>query len=364
MKYVTLDKLRPFNADYNLLIGERSNGKTFAVQEEIVREYYNNGRAGAIIRRYEDDFARGRAQNTFTALVSAGKLYDITGGAWTDIAYKVRRWYLCKWDEELQKVVYDNTPFCYAFSLTGGEHDKSTSYPDVYNILFDEFLSRDGELTGEFMRLMHLLSTIVRLRTGIKIYMCGNTISQSSVYFTEMGLHRVKLMQPGEIDLYTYGDSEDPLRVAVYFTDRMAKNKKSNKYFAFDNPRLNMITGSGSVWELEVHPHCPRKYTSSDVVYRFIIEWQGTVLMGDIVVLPELKWIQIHRKTTPIKDPESILIYSPTPSMERNHRQNILHPHTNREKVILGFFARGKVAYQDNEVGELVHHYLTWCGKK
>lgn len=362
MKFVTLDKLKQYNADYNILIGERSNGKTYCVLLEIIRRYVETGEAGAIIRRYEDDFARGRGQNTFAALVKNSEIFHLTGGAWTDIRYRSRRWYLCKWDEELDKIVEDQQPFCYAFSLSGMEHDKSSSYPDVTTILFDEFLTREKYLIDEFILFTNTLSTIIRQRDNVKIYMCGNTVSQSSIYYSEMGLHRIKNMNPGEIDVYTYGESN--LKVAVYFTDRSATKKTSSKYFAFNNPRLNMITGTGSVWELAVHPHCPAKYTPKDIAYRFIIEWDGITLMCELVNLTGMKWIQIHRKTTPIKDPDTILIYSPEPSMARNRRENILHPVTQRERIILGFFARGKVAYQDNEVGELVHHYLNWCGKK
>ena len=39
LNYVTLDKIKREHAQYNWLIGERSNGKTFAVLKEMIENY-------------------------------------------------------------------------------------------------------------------------------------------------------------------------------------------------------------------------------------------------------------------------------------------------------------------------------------
>ena len=363
MRFITLEKLDGIAAEYKLLIGQRSNGKTSSCLERVIANKVADGSAGAIIRRWDTDFTHGRGDAMFRSLVQRGVVYDLTEGRWTDIIFKSRRWYFCKFDDELDKIVMDDTPLAYAFSIAGAQHDKSTGYPDVKTVVFDEFLVRPLEyLPDEFIQFSNLLSTIIRERDDVTIYMCGNTISEYAPYFSEMGLYRVKDMRPGEVDVYTYGESN--LRVAVYFTDRVTGTKKSEKYFAFNNPKLSMITGKGSIWEFGIHPHCPAKYTKSNVVYRFILEWNGERFLGELVVKERLKWIQFTRKTTPIKDPDTILIYSPKASMQPNRRQNIMRPFSPREKVITGFFARGKVAYQDNQVGEAVTAYIAWCARQ
>ena len=362
-KYVDMDKIKKIEADYKLLIGQRSNGKTTGCLDIILEDYVKHKKQGAIIRRYDTDFTGGRGDAMFRGLVSMGRVYDLTGGAWTDILYKSRRWYLCKYDEELDKIITDTDPLAYAFSISGSGHDKSTSYPGIKNILFDEFLARQGEyLPDEFVRFMNLLSTIIRGNDGVTIYMCGNTVSKYSPYYNEMGLHRIKSMQPGDIDLYTYGDSK--LRVAVYFTDRVSSTKTSEKYFAFNNPKLSMITGKGDVWEIGIHPRSPVKYRPADVRFRFVIVWDNEYYLCEIVKKDNYTWVQVSRKTTPIKDPDKTLVYTPTPSMSKNYRRNILRPTSQRDKIIAQFFASGKVAYQDNNVGEAIAAYLAWCGKK
>ena len=66
--------------------------------------------------------------------------------------------------------MYDKQPFCYAFALSELEHDKSTAYPNVTTVLFDEFLSRKSYLPDEFVLFMNTLSTIIRERDNVKIY--------------------------------------------------------------------------------------------------------------------------------------------------------------------------------------------------
>ena len=68
--------------------------------------------------------------------------------------------------------------------------------------------------------------------------------------FAEMGLTHIDKMKQGTIDVYTYGTSE--LTVAVEYCESMKGSKENNYYFAFNNPKLNMIT-SGA-WELNLYP--------------------------------------------------------------------------------------------------------------
>ena len=50
-KWVTLDRIKKEHAQYNWLIGQRSNGKTYAVLREALEKWVNNGEQAAYIRR-------------------------------------------------------------------------------------------------------------------------------------------------------------------------------------------------------------------------------------------------------------------------------------------------------------------------
>lgn len=353
-QYYRLTRILKYDAQYYMIIGERSNGKTYSVEDYALEDYCKSGKQFALIRRYADDFKGKRGQQMFSALVENGLVTKYTNGKWNDIYYYSSRWYLCKWDEKLNKRILDEKPFCYGFAINSGEHDKSTSYPNIYNILFDEFLAR-SYLPEEFTQFMNTLSTIIRQRDGVKIFMCGNTINQFSPYFIEMGLKDIKTMEKGTIKEYSYGDSD--LKVVVEFSDNPNKTKKSDKYFAFNNPKLKMITEGK--WEMSIYPHLPieYKYNENDIIYIYFIQFEDITLQCEVIETNKLYFTFIHIKTTPIKS-EYDLVFVNYHDMRPNYSRNLIRPTNDLERKIYEFFKKGKVCYQNNQVGEYVRNFL------
>lgn len=355
-KFYRLTKILKSDAHYNIIFGERSSGKTFAVLELGLKNYIQEGKQLAIVRRWMEDFTGKRGQQMFDALVSAGIVSDLSGGEWTNIYYFGSRWYLCRYDEKGVRI-QDERPFAYGFALTAMEHDKSTSYPDITTICFDEFLTRTVYLPDEFILFSNVISTIVRHRTDVKIFMLGNTVNKYCPYFKEMGLKHIRDMKAGDIDVYNYG--ENALRVAVEYTEPNKKGKQSDVYFAFDNPKLQMIT-SGA-WEIEIYPHCPHKFKPKNILFTFFIEFDDILLQCEIVLVKQDMFIFIHPKTSELKNPDSDLIFSTRYSSAPNWKRNILKPSSTIEKRIFNLFKQDRIFYSDNEVGEVIRNYLNWC---
>lgn len=357
MKYYSSDKIDKTGAQYRLIIGERSNGKTYCILHKILKNYVEKGEQGAYIRRWDEDVRGRRGNAIFSALVSDKWVSKLTKNRYNSIYFYNRSWFLCK-IEDGERSITDTTPFCYAFSLGAMEHDKSTSYPDVTTICFDEFLTRRVYLTDEFVLFMNCISTIVRQRHDVTIYMLANTVNKSSPYFKEMGLSHIKDMKQGTIDTYSYGDSK--LKVAVEYCSALNKNgKKSDVYFAFDNPKLNMITSG--VWEMALYPHCPLKYTQRDIKFTFFIEFEEEMLQCEIVSKDNNRFIYIHRKSTPLQNPDKDIIFKPIHDPRPNWIYNMYEPIYPFHKKILLLFKESQVYYQDNEIGEIVRNYLNWC---
>lgn len=358
-KYYSLDPILSKHATYNIIFGERSNGKTYAVLKRGIERKAKYGEQLAIIRRWDEDFRGKRGSTMFNALVQNGEIEKATNGAWTDVYYYGSRWYFCRYDEDTGKREVDENVFAYGFGISAQEHDKSTSYPKVTTVLFDEFITRTSYLTDEFVLFMNTLSTIIRERTNVTIFMCGNTVNKYCPYFSEMGLTHAKTMEQGTIDVYRYGDS--PLTVAVEYVKPNEKGKASDYYFAFNNPKLSMITGGA--WEIDIYPHCPVKFTPKDIKFFFFIEFAGDLLQCEVVTKGVETFIFIHRKTTPLKDTMRDLIYTTEHSSRPNYRRRINRPNLPIEQKIAQLFKMDKVFYADNEVGEIVRNYLMWCGK-
>lgn len=361
IKYYSLDNILAQNADYNIIYGERSNGKTTAVLRYALERHINSDYVEqlAIVRRWEEDFKGKNGQQMFESIVALGWVKEMTGGEYNSIYYFSQRWYLAYYNENGEKEKQGVEPFALGFSIGSEEHYKSTSYPNITTILFDEFITRKFYLANEFVSFQNLLSTIIRLRTNVKIFMCGNTINKYCPYFAEMGLSEVKKQKQGTIDLYTYGDSE--LRVAVEYSDFPSKKKASNKYFAFNNPKLQMITTGG--WEIDLYPHLPHKYLPKDVAYTFYIVFDEEMLTGEVICVDNTVFIYLHRKTTPIKEVNERVVYQTNVDYRMNYRTNILKPHTKADQKVLDLIRKEKVFYQDNEIGEIFRNYLVWCKK-
>ncbi len=354
MKFYSLDRILSKHAQYNIIFGERSNGKTYSVLYHGLKKYIETGKQMAIIRRYREDIRGKRGDVLFDALTVNGVIAKFTHDKYTFVKHTAGKFYLAFHDDNIDKDVTDNTPFAYSFALTEMEHDKSTSYPNITTILFDEFLSRKMYLPDEFVSFMNVLSTIIRYRDDVTIFMLGNTVNKYCPYFVEMGLKHVPNMDQGTIDVYGYGDSK--LRVAVEYADNVNKNKPSNTYFAFDNPKLNMITGG--TWEMAMYPHCPTKFTPKQIVFTYFIDFDGNLLQCEVVDTGNSTFTYIHRKTTPLQNPDSDIVYTLEYSMKPNYVRRLMKPVTEWQRRIASYFLMEKVFYQDNEIGEIVRNYI------
>lgn len=347
--------IKKLKCQYNMIIGERSNGKTYGALKEIIENYVKNKKKGAYIRRYKEDYRGKRGDALFESIEADGVVTEMTEGKFNCIKYQSGRWYFAISDPETGKKMACEDPFCYAFAISDMEHDKSTSYPDVTTIVFDEFLTRGYYLPNEFVLFMNTLSTIIRHRNDVTIYMLANTVNKYAPYFGEMGLKHIQQMEKGQIDVYTYGNSK--LKVAVeYCASPKKEGKKSDVYFAFDNPSLELITGGA--WELDIYPHCPDTYDRKDVKFCFFMEFEEELLQGEVLMNNEENYIFVHRKTTPLRNPNKDLVFSLKANPRANYVTGFSSSSLGVAQKIRRYFQLGKVFYQDNEVGEIVRNFI------
>lgn len=213
MKYYSLKGIKRYNATYSMIISPASYGKTYACLFEAIKNFIKRGEQAAIIRRYQMDIVEKFGQHMFDALVENGVVSLLTGGQWTGVYYRNRRWYLCRTFEG--HIVTSETPFMFAFALTDKEPRKR---PGVRTIIFDDFTTRDGYILDEFVLFKNIVSAIVQNLDNVHIYMLGNPFSKYCPYFEEMGLTNVDKMKPGDVDVYTYGDNS---MVVVQYADHI-----------------------------------------------------------------------------------------------------------------------------------------------
>lgn len=369
MDFYKLDNLLAKCPDcqYYMVIGGRSHGKTYSALLHILEQYVKHGERAAIIRRYYEDFKGKRSLFLWQSLIENGEITRLTNGEWEYIYYESGAWYLAKNELHGKSVirVKQEFPFCFAYVLTQMEHDKGARYTStVTTIIFDEFMSRQGYLPDEFTIFSNVVSTIKGMRTNVKIFLLGNTVNKYCPYFQQMGLKHVKEMKPGEITVYKFPVlNGKETRVAVEYTNMLRDGEITDEFFGFDNPKLKMITSG--VWEFAVYPRLPVKPKPQEILFTFFIRFDGELFQCEVINADTengvLNFLYIHRKTTPLKNPDTDLIYDTDYSAKPNFRRRITCPLSQAEKRIYDYFRMEKVFYQDNATGETIRNYLEWC---
>jgi len=344
------------DAQYYVVFGERSNGKTYSALDYALERYAKHGEQFAYLRRYGEDVRKKHMSALFSNHIENGEIERITNGEWNSVEFATSRFYLAKINDN-EKIVSEE-PFGFTFDLNSMEHYKSTGFPKITTIIFDEFMSRSGYLPNEWILFSHSLSTIIRLRNNVRIVLLGNTVNKYCPYFQEMGLKHIREQKEGTVDVYQYGNSN--LKVVAEYTASSAKKggKPSDIYFAFDNPELKMIT-TGS-WEIAIYPHLNVKILPKDVIYNFFISFDGELLHGEVINKESGPFVFIHKKTTPIKDEDKDIIYTDTPDERYNYRM-CMTKHTDKLSLfILKCLRENRIFYSTNEVGEVFRNYLMW----
>lgn len=362
--------------EYYMEISERSDGKTYINEEMVLYLHLWYNHSGALIRRYDDDLVYSNGVEMISNLIGFNELVyertkgkynnaveEIFEGRYNTIIYQSRKYYLAYLGEDedgKELKIIDKKPFMYAFSVSKEEKKKGTGYPDIKITIFDEFISREIYLNDEFIKYQNLLSTIIRRRTDVINIMCANAINRYCIYFAEMGLKHIKSQEQGTIDIYQFGEPV-LMRVAVEMIAPIDdKYKQSNKYFAFDNPKLKMITQGK--FEIALYPHLPVKYAPKDVKFKYYIIFDEETFQCNIIKVDNNYFTFIHPKTSEIKIDRNTIIFSTEITPNPHYRRKITYPYDEIGKNLLSFYKKDKIFYSDNETGDTIHNYLIWCG--
>lgn len=389
MKYYELDNILAKNAHYNFVIGERSNGKTTAVLRHIVKDYYETGRRGAIIRQMEEDIKGHKGASLFAGMISAGMIDELTDGEFQGVKFHNRAYYLGR-QNEMGEWIYEKEPFAHIFAVSQAIHYKSNSYPNVGTIMFDEFMRQDHVyLVDEVVQFLNLVSTIVREKNDAIIFLIANTVSWNSPYFKKFGLKNVSQMKPGTIATVEYKrkrptGKELVMTVAIEYCENTASygGKASDVYFLIDDERVNMIT-DGS-FAIPSYPPCPHHFTAENVKLTCWVISDETILRcrlmkvnrevfffvdtierfmrqpGETVGSMQPDWERFNI----LLDKRRDLVYSMEFSSDPSHYTNPAMPYADRRtRWFPDALRANRVFFESNEAGEELMYYLTQAQK-
>ena len=359
LEHYDIQPIDDTGAVYRMIIGQRSNGKTYKCCRHIVEDYLKEGKRGAYVRRYEETLTPKNLGALFDPHNDFIK--ELSNGRYNCAVYRAKEYHLVNMDMSTGDIIErDPVAFCVTAAINTAENTKGMDRGPIYTIVFDEFMTRVGYLNNEFVQFMNLLSSLVRDRDDAVIYMLANTVNKYCPYFKEMGLKNIENLPKGEIALYTYGDSR--LTVAVEVCDEVLATKKvASKYFAFDNPQLQMITKGE--WEFQIYPRAPYKIYAEDIVLVFYIRFAENMLCCEIVH-PTIKahcndvFIFIHPQTKDVEVTDNMIMYVQDFSSCRMHVRFLRDQPTEAHKLITGLIQRKSVCFSDNDTGEVFRNWL------
>ena len=171
--YYDYDKLLSRNGwIIAFVIGERGLGKTFGAKVAMLKRFLKTGEQFMYVRRYKTEL--DSSLTTFWNDLQ-------NNGFFEDLELKVVK------SKLLTKFLCNGKVCGYAVPLSTSNILKSTAFPKVSTIVFDEYLLASGGtyryLKNEVNMLLDLIETTFRLRDG-KVIMLGNALNvYASPYF-------------------------------------------------------------------------------------------------------------------------------------------------------------------------------------
>lgn len=351
------------DATYNLIYGERGNGKTYSICRLIVDAYIDEDLPSAYIRRLDEMIKQGNLETLFNPHVPY--ITEKTGGKWNFVKYQFHGFWLQKRDPNTGVLLEkDKKPFCRTYALSTSETTKGADRGQVKYVFFDEFITRLNYLTNEIVLYESALESIIRKRPGVKIFMVANTVNKHCPYFKHMGLINVKKQEQGTIDQYLLGKSGTKIACEYTKSADTSASEISEQYYCFNNPQVEMI--KNGAWEFDIYRTLPKGIGKMIPELTFYIEFDGTTTVGRMYIYnddPILCFAQ--KRNTPIKDRDNTIIYGDSDLISTSplHQIELARTPTRAQAIILELFKQHKTFFATNDDGENVQNWLKYATK-
>lgn len=345
-KFYRLTNIEKKNAQYNILLGERSNGKSYAVKEKCLSDAWNDqDKKFILLRRWDLEIK----PNLSEAYFKDAPISVITKNECDGVSVYNHKIFLTRFDEKTNKNVKIKH-VGYTMALTMEQHYTSGVYTDVKNVIFEEFISRDYYLPQEPQKLMQLISTVARRET-IKVYMIGNTISRLCPYFTAWNLRNIPKQKQGSIDTYSYKTDQinnDGTPVIILIAVEFCENSGHNSTMFFGSAS-KMITGGA--WQTEELPTLEEPLYKYSEIYHLFIKVMNFTFFCHLLLDDNggAVWY-VEPKTTPIHNNERVITDDIFYIVKHPYATKF-EPLSMVESEALQLMRSGKICYSDNLTG-------------
>lgn len=262
-----------YNALFNFIVGNRGAGKTYWSKHWAIRDFIKTGAQFVYVRRYKQELKKNK-------LFFADILHEFPEHK---LEVKGMEYYI---DGQLAGV---------ALPLSTSKIEKSTPFPRVNKIIFDEFIIDRGTyhyLADEVVNFLELYETVARMR-DVRVFFLSNAITQTNPYFLYFKIrlpkNNQKVYRTGDILLQLVGNEEfiqakkktrfgqliqgtsygdyaidnQFLRDDESFISKKAGTARHSFTFVYKGQSFGVWTDytEGRIWvSMDVDPSCPYKY--------------------------------------------------------------------------------------------------------
>lgn len=268
-------------ADFNLVIGQRGNGKTYGVLKRFLENYKKTKKRFCYIRRWKDDIVASYMEQLFSPFDNV--IEELFGSGFS-IAYKNKKFYLVNPDGIKVDCIG------YVLCLSESHHTKSVSFVNVSEILLDEFIRMAGEqeLKDELTRFDNVLSTIIRGgNKNVIVWLLANTVSKYSPYFLRFGIDINKVDQGSIITRSIKLENGEVLTIALEYCEF---NEEASKNISKYSTNAMIRSGKWDIPETDEIPTVPGSVISEKLLFTIYSE-EVNVTIG--CFLRKEKWAEM-----------------------------------------------------------------------
>ena len=228
-----IQKPLSYNCLWNFIIGMRGGGKTYGSLKWCIEQYLSYKKKGIewqflYVRRMKTELEK-------LTIMHGGRLFNAVKKEFPDHELKAE-----------SNILYCDGEVCgYSQALSTASVLKSDSFPNVWCIIFDEFIIDNSGtyhyLKDEVTKFLDLYETVCRHREGVRVFFLSNAVSIVNPYFDYWNLNKP---QNGSIQRFS-----EEILVENFVSARLSQKKKESRFgkiiagseysdYAYDNDWL------------------------------------------------------------------------------------------------------------------------------
>lgn len=353
-EHYNIKNIKDTKSLYKCIIGERSNGKSYAAKKDCLKDAWENNRYFIYLRRYFEDVKVDKVLGYFKDMEMNDngdrEIYNITNGEADCITVFRNMCWFTRTNEDGTKERIKEA--AYIMCIAQDEHYRSMAFVGVYYILFEEFIAPIGRpfLPRETEKFNHIISTVLRRRGGC-VYMVANTNKVICPYFDVWGVE-AKALKQGEITLVNYKTldrDEKGNRIVVPIAIEYCSDFTGKKsMFAFGKSRKLINSGS---WDTDEYPSIPKPYKMYRTWYKLYYMRGNYIFCIRILSTDQrVPFLYVHKLLPEVlpKTLENKRVVCDDLTLNVLHTQRLRIVKTQYDKLLLKLLDEGVVTYSDN----------------